>query len=134
MKIQQPLPVVGEVIEVPYPFVRDTFMTHEADEEGGSFGSEIPTWKPGTCNVGVGDEEYGSVADGMGAQLLQVISVHKPGRFPTRIFYTRQWRDPDGKTFGKGSLRVLSVGGFRSLARGFRHHYQLRSVVAVEGR
>lgn len=72
-----------------------------------------------------------AVADAMGAQVITVVSVHRPGRFPTRVFYTRQWRDPDGKLFGKGNLRVLSIHHFRTLTRGYRHEFRLVQVEAT---
>lgn len=134
------LPIVGAVVEVPYPFVRDTFITHEADSEG-AFSAEIPTWRPGTRTdtrhspIWTGEDvpDVYSVADGMGAQLLWVISVHRPGTFQTRVFYTRKWRDPDGHQFGKGGLRVLSITGFRSLARGYRHNFEIAKSDLSEG-
>ena len=33
--------------------------------------------------------------------LLTVVDIHKPGRFPTRVFYTRQWKDPTAKFSAK---------------------------------
>ncbi len=113
----QPLPAVGDVIDIPYPFVRETVSLPSDDSEG-PISYEAETWRPGTRP---GAHEM--CADGMGKQLLWVISVHKPGTFPTRVFYTRQWRDPDGRQFGKGGLRVLSIGAFRALCRGFRHPF-----------
>lgn len=118
----------GECFEVPYPFVRDTYVSHQDDEEGPS-SIEVPTWKPG---VRFEDEGYGDVeayADAMGAQLLTVVSVHKPGRFPTRVFYTRQWRDPDGAVWGKGKLRMTTLPAFTTLRGGYRHRYELKTAV-----
>lgn len=122
---------VGSVFEVPYPFVRDTFSEHYADEDGQGV-SERQTWRPGTRFVERGHARYPDdappvdcVADAIGAQLIWVISVHKPGSFPTRVFYTRQWRDPDGKAFGKGGLRSKTLSAFRSLVRGYRHPFKV---------
>jgi hypothetical protein len=116
----------AEVFEVVYPFVRDTFTTHEADSEG-AFGAEIPTWKPGTRNEMVYPDDCESVADALGAQILTVVSRHKPGRFPARVFYTRQWRDPDGRVFGKGGCRVATAEKFKRLSTRYGHPFKLKS-------
>ena len=115
----------GDVIEAAYPFVRDTFM--EFDEEGGV---EVPTWKPGVRHQnGVQrhgyEPEIDTVADAMGHIILTVVSIHKPGRYALRIFYTRRWRDPDGREFGKNACRVTTSGAFRALGRGYRHPFAL---------
>lgn len=110
----------GDVIEVPYPFVRTTYTEYD---EGGS--SEVLSWKPGIEYELRGDSYSHSseaVADGTGKQILTVIDIHKPGKYPTRIFYTRQWVSPDGKTFGKSALRITTLDAFRRRARGFMSH------------
>jgi hypothetical protein len=111
----------GEVLQFSYPFVRDTYS--EMDEGGVS---ESPTWKPGVRFVERGgDRDPEAVADGIGQQIISVVSTHRPGNFPERVFYTRKWRDPSGKVFGKGSLRVMSAAGLRSLIRGYRHPFEI---------
>ena len=65
------------------------------------------------------------VADAVGTQILTVVSVHKPGKFPARVFYTRRWRDPDGVEFGKTHLRVTVMQSFRTIVRGYRHDYRM---------
>lgn len=118
----------GEVLTVPYPFVRSTFTGMDADEEG-PHEFTLPTWIPGTrYEHGISSDEREwseNYADGMGAMLLTVISVHKPGRFPTRVFYTRQWRDPEGKTFGKSKLFVKVSSAFLRLTQGYRVPFEL---------
>lgn len=111
----------GHVFRAPYPFVRVTY--HEADEDGVS---EVPSWAPGTRFEGMGPECGGSVADGMGEIFLTVVSVHKPGRYPTRVFFTRQWRRPDGNVFGRSALQIATLEKFRRLARGYAHEFVLR--------
>lgn len=108
----------GDEIINDYPFVRTRFT--EWREDGPS---DILSWKPG-----VGYElrpphgEYAdAVADGVGKQILTVIDIHKPGRFPTRVFYTVQWVTPDGKKFGKGGLKITTLDAFRRKANGFMY-------------
>lgn len=108
---------------VAYPFVRDTFSYYDEGSE-----TEELTWKPGIRYEHRGpypDSEPVSVADAIGRMELTIVSVHKPGRFPTRVFYTRKWIDPDGKRFGKTRLRMTTQATFNTLARGYRHPYEL---------
>jgi hypothetical protein len=113
------LPEAGDVFEVAYPFVKETYQTFE---EGDAL--EITSWRPG-CEYessGPYGEDTCGVHDGMGKQILTVVDVHKPGRFPTRVFYTRKWISPVGDAFGKGVLRMCTVEKFRRLTRGFMAH------------
>lgn len=114
----------GEVFDVVYPFVRDTYNEPDFDTEGGGY-NEVPTWKPGVRFEERSAGAVESCADALGTMRLTVVSVHKPGRFPTRVFYTRAWVNPDGKAFGKSKLRVTTAGPFRVLTHGYRHSYVL---------
>ncbi len=112
----------GSYFEVPYPFVRSTFDKHEEDEEGWVT-REVATWRPGTE---YDEDDHGRrsfAADDHGLMILEIISVHRPGKYPTRVFYLRRWRDPDGKTFGKTKLRITTLAAFERLLRGYRHPY-----------
>ena len=113
---------IGQVIEVRnYPFVREQFITHELD--GQSFSDE--GWRPG-C-IAEADWPYGEAsfyADEVGSMILTVVSLHKPGRYPVRVFFTRQWRDPDGKVFGSKKLRVATKQTFDRLTKGYRHDFE----------
>jgi hypothetical protein len=118
----------GDQFAVPYPFSRDTYTVHDTDEE--TFTStEVPTWRPGT-RPDEGATYCDAVADGMGAMLITVVSVHKPGKFPTRVFFTRRWRDPDGREFGKGKLHIRSQAQFRFLIGGFRYDFEMADKAA----
>lgn len=123
-------PAIGDVFTVAYPFCEDTWTEHYDGDDGPAV-DEIPTWKPGVRPEAsdVGNEyshiERWNEADAMGAQILTVVGVYKPGRYPTRVFYSRQWRDPDGKLFGKAKLRMTTVAAFADLVRGYRHPFEL---------
>lgn len=110
---------VGQSFTVRYPFVRSTYQYF--DEDGPS---ESPTWKPGTRNVQYG-EDCEAVADGMGEMTLTVVSTHKPGKYPMRVFCTRRFRDPDGREFGKGKLHIMTAEKFSRLSRRFGYDYRL---------
>lgn len=112
----------GAVFEVRYPFLRTVFKGY--DEENGEF--EQPSWKPGAEFTG---EDYRGrsvyVANGEGKQIVTVVSVHQPGRFPTRVFFTRKWVTPDGVTFGKNALKIKTADAFRRMVRGYAFGYRV---------
>jgi len=112
----------GQMIEVPeYPFVRTVFIGY--DDRG-----EYPDegWRPG-CDRDVDDDGRATFgADALGAMLLEVVQVVTlPGKFASRVFYVRRWRDPDGKEFGRPRLRVTTTAAFAKLTKGYRHPYFL---------
>lgn len=107
----------GQQFEVVFPFVT---VTIELDREDGPFDS----WKPGTrCETVSDAKEQNDVADGQGKMILTVVDVFKPGKYPERVFFTRAFVDPDGKSFGKGKLRMTTTSTFRRLICGYRYPY-----------
>jgi hypothetical protein len=102
----------GEVFSVAAPFVRDLFCDYAND-------TFSPTWRPGVEHRLVMPDSSETYSNGVGSMVLSVVSIHKPGRFPTRVFYTREWIDPDGRRFGKPKLMTTTLGRFRSLCRGW---------------
>lgn len=112
---------IGQDYSCKYPFVRTKYRVYDDID---SF-KEIESMRPGTEPVIYGDDtEY--EADGVGEMILHLVSIHKPGKYPTRVFYTRRWKDPDGKVWGKKELKVTTQGNFRQMLKGFRHVYDLR--------
>ena len=110
-------PEVGRQYEVRHPFVRSTYTAFDVD---GPYEDEC--WRPGFEFSANQDEEGAdAAADQWGKAIYTVIDVHKPGRFPTRVFYTRAWEDPDGKRFGKGTLRMVTLEKFSRMLKGMRH-------------
>jgi hypothetical protein len=106
------------IIEVPnYPFVRTEY--HGCDAEG-PYTDEV--WRPG-CNQETDEDGTDFTADDTGTMLLTVVSAHKPGRFPERTFFTRRWRDPDGREFGSYKLRMTTTQAFKQLCKGYRHSF-----------
>lgn len=110
------LPNAGDVFTVVYPFSRDLYDDGDPDSGGPSL-----TWKPG------GDvlEDYRgrmfTRCHGEGNQEITVVSVHQPPGFPTRVFYTRKWIDPDGQRFGKNKLLIATADKFRRTVRGYAY-------------
>lgn len=114
----------GQVIEVGnYPFVRSVFNGTDFDGEN-MIEFQKEGWRPGV-DLETDENCYArfGVADGVGAMLLTVVSTHKPGSFPERVFFTRKWRDPDGKVYGRNKLHVRTKAVFTKLIRGYRHEF-----------
>ena len=104
----------------PYPFTRGTVTKYAGSGEE-SFSYKEPSWIPGVEFIG-----NEAVCDGAGEMVCDVISIHKPGKYPERIFYVRRWKDPDGKEFGKNKLRITTMGAFKSMIRGYRYPVEER--------
>lgn len=115
-------PVIGQLYEVEYPFVREKVSLFDGE---GPY--ETESWRPGTIAKPIAPDDVINVADAHGKMLLHVVDVHKPGRFPTRVFFTRRWQDPDGKEFGKGKLHIMTVPAFKRRLNGFMYEYELQS-------
>lgn len=113
----------GETHSVRYPFAREEVELCDGPATG---------WRPG-CRSVQNYDDFDFIADGHGEMLLTVVSTHKPGKFPERVFYTRQWKDPDGRVFGKGALRNTTAGNFRKLLRGYRHEYEQPNAEVTAG-
>jgi hypothetical protein len=70
-------------------------------------------------------DDFEAVADAMGVMLITVVASYKPGRYPTRVFYTRQWCGPDGVVYGKNGLRMTTATAFARLVAGYRYPFKL---------
>lgn len=103
---------IGKTYEVACPFVRDVFDWY--DSEGPT---QTLTWKPGI----VWEHEGDAIAHGMGKVIYRVVDVHTlPRPYPPRVFFTRKWVSPDGKTFGSGKLRIMTREAFARRLSGYR--------------
>lgn len=119
------IPSAGDVFHVRYPFIRETVTLCGED---GFY--EARTWRPGVSieNVGPYGEDTDIVANGEGEMILTVVDTFKPGRFPRRVFYTRQFVDPNGYRFGKSGLRMTTVDAFRRRASGYQLAYDVEDM------
>ncbi|MGI9298599.1 MAG: hypothetical protein ACR2QC_11990 [Gammaproteobacteria bacterium] len=114
---------VKEPIEVEYPFVYEEVTM--IDEEGDY---KIMSWRPGVLkeeqreDAGHGHFFPIKLCHGMGKMIItQIATAQLPGRYWNRVFYLRQWRDPDGKVFGRKTLRMTTDRVFKDLCSGYRH-------------
>jgi hypothetical protein len=63
---------------------------------------------------------------------LTVVSRHTPSpKYRERVFFTREYVDPDGRTFGKKRLRMLGARAFANIAQGFRVEYEMSKPAEV---
>lgn len=117
---QSSIPSAGDTFTATYPFVRDTYTA--TDEEGCH---ERQTWKPGVRFEPLPPygEDTGAAADGEGLVSFSVVATFKPARYPMRVFFTRQFKSPEGKWFGKSKLHIVTLEKFRRLIRGYRYTY-----------
>jgi hypothetical protein len=121
----------GRTYEVPYPFVHGTYEEQDFDGETVST-TTLPTWMPGINSEMVSPDDSEAVADGMGKMLLTVVSVHHlPRPYPTRVFFVREWIDPDGKRFGKKKLHIMTLAAFRRRLSGFWVEFRMRQQSAA---
>ncbi len=111
----------GSVFAFPYPFVQDEYQQWD---EGGPF--QTKSWRPGVRYEMVYPDDSEAVADGLGKQIVRVVDVHKPGRYPTRVFFTREWETPTGRVFGKPGLHIKTLDAFRRLVSGYRYEYRVK--------
>jgi len=120
-------PKIGDVRAARYPFVRDSYSYYDTEAEASA---ELETWKPGVrfevCGYYGDDSE--ARADGEGEIIFTVVDVHKPGKYATRVFLTRQFRDPDGGVFGKPKLHIWTLEKFNRLSRGYQYPYLIGDV------
>ena len=113
----------GDVFEHDYPFLRYAHKQEIWELDNFSKSHEfIARWKPATEHRYVGPNgETGLYADGMGKRRLTVYGVFKPSRFPSRVFYTQHWMDPESNNwFGLEKCRIKPLGSFRKMAAGFK--------------
>lgn len=118
----------GDVFEVEYPFVK------EPDPEHDFLDGPWDPWKPGIEHLMCAPDDVEAFADALGKMVLTVIGVYKPGKYPTRIFFTRKWVSPSGKEFGKGGLKIATTPKFNRLRSGYGFDYIKPDETKYEGK
>ena len=110
----------------PYPFVREVYSIFDFDEETGLVPRvESFDWRPGTE---FDANQYGErrIAHAVGEIILTEVARFKPGRYPERVFFTRQWLTPEGNLFGKTRLRMTTASAFSRLIKGYGAPYTVQ--------
>lgn len=116
--------IAPDVYVIRYPFVIERRLAHWLATSIDS-PPEIECWRPGIVSEPDGPEDFKEVAHGEGEMHLRIVSSHKPGRYPERIFYERCFVDPDGKTFSRPRLHIATRQKFSRLCRGYSVPYEL---------
>ena len=113
----------GQEFVVKFPFVETDYTYYDVVTECVQCEE---TWRPGTNSEDIPPEDTGAVADGEGEMILTIVDIHKPGRYPERVFYTRKFVDPDGKLFGSNKLHITTTPTFKKRAAGYYHAYRVK--------
>ncbi|MEJ1396373.1 MAG: hypothetical protein RPU52_02430 [Candidatus Sedimenticola sp. (ex Thyasira tokunagai)] len=112
---------IGESYEVVFPFIVEAVHSHMLGEY-----SADESWVPGCRDEEMPPGDWTEkVADGEGKMVLTIVDIHKPGKYPERVFYTRKWIDPDGDEFGAKKLHITTTPTFRRRATGYYHKYRI---------
>jgi hypothetical protein len=115
--------ISADVFIVRYPFVKEMRSAHWLADENGV--PDVECWRPGVVSEECGPQHFEMVAHGEGEMQLKLISAHKPGRYPERVFYERCFVDPDGKTFGNTKLQIATRQKFNRLCREYGAPYRM---------
>jgi hypothetical protein len=116
-----------QVFRFPYPFVRETVFLIDG---------EVKNWRPGVEHGLTGGPDGDSprdVCDGIGEQIITIVDSFRPAGWPRRVFYTRKWRDPEGKEYGKRRLFVRTAASLTVLLQGYRGEPERRDNTFVVG-
>ena len=111
----------GQEYRVNYPFCLEVYTGPDM------FGEIVfeESWRPGVRMEAISPEDFEPVADGEGQMIITVVDVHKPGRYPERVFFTRKWKDPEGKIFGASKLHITTTPTFKRRIAGYYHEYRI---------
>ena len=112
----------------PYPFIRTRYLAHIGPDERGAYDEVVKDgWRPGVTMQYSHDGKEHRVANAWGQMMLIHCGTFQPiGRnLKSRTFYQRRWIDPDGKVFGKTTLRVITTDAFLRYAAGYRFHHEV---------
>lgn len=116
----------GAVIECKWPL---TWCLHYQPQIGP--GHAILGWRAGVFPRDGDGGSYQSYtewdANGEGVARFTVISVHKPGKYPARVFYTREFVSPDNMPIHNKErrLHICSVAAFKKRVEGWPYSYDV---------
>jgi hypothetical protein len=112
----------GATFTALYPFTRTEVELWDTDGL-----STVPSWRPGArAQVYTGPDSAAPACHAEGQAEYHVISRHKPGRFPERVFYTRVFITPGGFRFDgpkSRALRWATVAQFKRMIAGHPFDY-----------
>lgn len=113
------------VFERPHPFTRCIISVWCGDENSNARVDE-ERWRPGAWGqYCYSPEDVGPAAHAMGVCRFEVQGEYKPGRYPTRVFFTQVFIDPNGKEMRRSGLRIKTKYAFARQLRGLPFEYEL---------
>lgn len=86
-------------------------------------------WRPGAWEKepraaqGYWERDDIAACHGLGFVYFTVISVHKPGRYPTRVFYSRHHVTPDNEVLPESGCLCVTMEKFNRLRKDFQVPY-----------
>ncbi len=106
----------GKTYEVECPFFLEPYT--EMNEDG--YSTSL-SWRPGIKWEAYSPEDAEPVCHGIGMVQYTIVSIHKlPRPYPPRVFFTRRFVSPDGRSFGKGRLHVMTSDAFRRRLKAYK--------------
>lgn len=88
----------GEVFERVHPF---TWVT----ERRGATEDVVERWRPGAWDTKpIAPDDAIAACNGLGTVKFSVVSVHTPPGYPTRVFFKREFTQPDGEKYAASKL------------------------------
>lgn len=109
----------GEVFERDHPF---TWVV----EHRGDLDRENERWRPGAWETKyIYPDSAVAIANGVGRVKFTVVSSHRPPGYPTRVFFTRQFFQPDGEAYASSKLRNCIASKFAKDIEKFPFEYEV---------
>ncbi|MGR9413118.1 hypothetical protein [Rhizobium leguminosarum] len=112
--------VAGAVFERKHPF---TWVEARQSDDPADV---IERWRPGAWETTlIPPDDACAACHGEGTVKYTVISVHKPARYQTRVFFTRHFCDPEGGWYAPNKLHHRVMTKFLSEIEEFGFRYEV---------
>jgi len=106
----------------PHPFTRCVSDWWE----DGELVQKYVRWRPGAWGTEIiPPDDARAFAHAMGECVFTVQGEYKPGRYPTRVFFTQQFVDPDGKPLKASGLKIKTKSAFKRQVDGLPFAFEL---------
>jgi hypothetical protein len=112
----------GDVFERKHPF---TWVV----ERHGEPDRDTERWRPGAWETKyIPPDDACAICHGEGTVKFTVVSVHTPPKYPTRVFFTRQFFMPDGKPYASSRLKNCIIAKFSKDIKAFPFLYEVEEL------
>lgn len=115
--------------KIEYPFFRSYRELYSSENDSYNI---CETWEAGVKTVvtGTNYQDYiytDLMANDVGEMIITELGRFKPEGYPERVFFKREFINPDGVKFGNTKCRIATTGRFNKLIKGYAHKYSLTS-------